>query len=165
MLSTGLNRCLLYVPRRFPLGLKPGNRLRRRPARPRERRLRGPRGPRNDRQATRRRLGPPQVPCRRGRDRRRAPGWPRRRQGSCARPIPGRAGTEFAWQKCVLDGFPVGRGALDLHRRVPRDASGPWRSTGRNLDKESTESGRCCSPKSAGRGRPAVSSSAKINAT
>ena len=53
MLSTGLDRRILYVPRRFPRGAPPGNRLRRRPAQPRERRLRGPRGPQNDRRATR----------------------------------------------------------------------------------------------------------------
>ena len=49
MLSTGLDRCLLYVSRMFLLDAPPGNRLRRRPARPRERRLRGPRGPKNHR--------------------------------------------------------------------------------------------------------------------
>ena len=52
MLSTGLNRWLLYVSRMPPLGSKPGNRLRRRRDQPRERRLRGPRGPQNDRWAT-----------------------------------------------------------------------------------------------------------------
>ena len=118
MLSTGLDRCLLYVSRKSLLGLTPGNRLRRRPARPRERRLRGPRGPQNDRLDAYVRPGPPLVPPRRGRGSRRAPGWPRRRQG----PVPPGskrrgAGTEQACQTRILDGSPVGRGALDSYRR------------------------------------------------
>ena len=67
MLSTELNRCLMYVSRMPLLGLTPGNRLRRRPARPRERRLRGPRGPQNDRLNPKVRPRQPPVPYRLGR--------------------------------------------------------------------------------------------------
>ena len=92
MTSTVLNRCLLYVSRMPLLGLTPGNRLRRRPARPRELGS----GDLADRKTTAgtavKRPGPPHVPPRRGRGGRRAPRQPRRRQGSsAARPSPGAA--------------------------------------------------------------------------
>ena len=151
MLSTGLDRCLLYASRMPPLGLTPGNRLRRRPARPRERRLRGPRGLENDLQLARTRRGPPQVPPRCGRGRRRACGWPRRRQGSCATSsIPGRARADQAWQKRVLDAFPVGRGARGAYRRAPRGAPDPRRAARTVFGGESGNCGRCCSPSSPG---------------
>ena len=82
MTSTGLDRCLVYVPRRFPRDAHPGHRLRRRPARARERRLRGPRGPKNYRQATEPRLGPPHVSPQRGRERRQAYRRPRAARGT-----------------------------------------------------------------------------------
>ena len=44
-------------------------------------------------------------------------------------------------------GFPMGRGARDAYRRVPRDASDPPWSMGTDLGEERAEHGRSCSPK------------------
>jgi len=50
-------------------------------------------------------------------------------------------------QKRLPDAIPVGRGARDAYRRVPRDAPDPPWSMSTNLGEESAEFGRGCSSK------------------
>jgi len=95
--------------------------------------------------STKLRPGKPRTPTRLAGNRPRAPGQPR--APGCSDAYISRLSSQPGLPKSKEEAIPVGRGAPDAYRRVPRDAPGPPWSTSNVWGDESTESSRLCSPK------------------